>query len=223
MLCHQPSGQQHDLCPDCAWALPRIVAPCPGCGLSLPPGTKPGQRCGGCVTTTSVIAQTIAPFAWAEPVSTLIHGFKYRERLAAGRVLGDQLAHELTSRYRGKGLPQLLLPVPLHPARLRERGYNQALLLSRQLGLALHIPVAQQGCVRVRQTPPQQGLSAHERRRNLHGAFALAPEQDWSQLRRVALVDDVVTTMSTVTLLANLLHRASRGRIEVHVWALARA
>ena len=223
VLCRQPSGRQYDLCRHCAPTLPRVVAPCPCCGLPLPPGTEPGQRCGRCISATSAIARTVAPFAWTEPVSSLIHGFKYHQRLAGGRVLGDQLGHELSKRYRGEDLPELLLPVPLHPARLRERGYNQALLLARQLGKRLQIPVAPHGCVRVRQTPPQQGLSARERRSNLRGAFALTPAYHWPQLRRVALVDDVVTTMSTVSLLARLLHRASRGGIEIHVWALARA
>lgn len=223
VLCRKASGQRRDLCVRCIASLPRVHEPCPSCGLPLPPGIGEGQRCGRCLGAGWPIAQTVTPFAWDDPVSVLIHRFKYRDHLAAGYVLADLLAETVSARYRETPLPELLLPVPLHPARLRERGYNQALLLARQLGSTLGIPVLPRACSRIRQTPPQQGLSAWERRRNLRDAFMLSPEPDWRQLRRVALIDDVVTTMSTVTTLARLLHQASGGRIDVHVWALARA
>lgn len=166
------------------------------------------------------MTRTIAGFTYAEPVSSLIAGFKYRAGLQQGRVLGDLLRVRLQDAYAEPGLPELLVPVPLHPVRLRERGFNQALVLARQLGRALQIPVAAEAFTRVRHTPAQQGLSAKQRKRNLRGAFHL--HGDLGAYRSIALVDDVVTTMSTMHELARSVRR-QHPDIELHVWCLARA
>ena len=166
------------------------------------------------------MAQTVAAFAYTEPVSTLIAGFKYRAALQQGRVLGELLAGQLREHYGGRGLPELLVPVPLHPVRLRERGFNQALVLARQLGRSLDIPVAPEALLRNRQTPAQQGLSAKQRKRNLRGAFRA--QADFQGLGSIALVDDVVTTMSTAHEIARVL-RCVNPNLELHLWCLARA
>jgi ComF family protein len=165
----------------------------------------------------------VAAFAYAAPVSSLISRFKYEAGLQHGRVLGTLLLEQLQAAYADTPLPQVLVPVPLHPSRLRERGFNQALVLARQLGKALAIPVKAELLRRVRQTPAQQGLVAKARKRNLRGAFCLHEDAVLSRYESVALIDDVVTTMSTVHELARLLVRASEGRLRVHVWCLARA
>jgi ComF family protein len=167
------------------------------------------------------MARTVAAFAYAEPVSALIGSFKYQAALQHGRVLGALLGEHLRDEYRDLPLPALILPVPLHPARLRERGFNQALVLARQLGADLGIPVASEGLGRVRQTPPQQGLSARERKRNLRGAFRVNTE--YALPGSIALVDDVVTTMSTMHELARVIRRAHPAVPDLHVWCLARA
>ncbi len=167
------------------------------------------------------MSRTVAAFAYEEPTSTLIAGFKYRAALQHGRVLGILLAEHLRNAYRDQPLPQLLIPVPLHPGRLRERGFNQALVLARQLGATFSIPVAADLVERARQTPAQQGLSAQERRRNLRGAFRLRSGANLGKLSSVALIDDVVTTMTTTYELARVLRR--HGATDVHVWCLARA
>jgi ComF family protein len=113
------------------------------------------------------------------------------------------------------------VPVPLHPARLRERGFNQAAVLARQLGKGLNVPVAPEALSRVLATPAQQGLSAKERKRNLRGAFRI--ERDLSAYTSIALVDDVVTTMSTVREIARVIRSAHPDAPAVHVWCLARA
>lgn len=176
--------------------------------------------CGRCLGRERRIARTIAAFAYEAPVPDLIAGFKYHGALQHGRVLGDLLLPALRAEYQGAPLPDLLLPVPLHPARLRERGFNQALVLARQLGAALQVPVAAEALVRARHTPAQQGLSAKERKRNLRGAFEL--RADLGKVAAIALVDDVVTTMSTMHEIVRVLWRA-RPQLDVHVWCLARA
>jgi ComF family protein len=113
--------------------------------------------------------------------------------------------------------PQLLIPVPLHPGRLRERGYNQALELARPLSRRLAIPLDYLSCRRTRPTQAQSELPMKERRKNVRGAFQVKGE---IPARHVALIDDVVTTGSTVTELTRLLKR--HGVRRVQVWTLAR-
>lgn len=169
------------------------------------------------------MTRTVAAFSYSEPVSTLISRFKYQAGLQQGRVLGTLLLDRIRNQYRDQALPNLLIPVPLHPSRLRERGFNQALVLARQLGEELQIPVAQDLLTRVRQTPPQQGLSAKARKRNLRRAFQLHADSEYENYQSLALIDDVVTTMSTVHELERVLRRACRHELSVHVWCLARA
>jgi len=118
-------------------------------------------------------------------------------------------------------LPDLLLPTPMHWRRRLLRGFNQTLLLARDLSGRLSIPLGDSLCRRVKATPPQQGLSRSKRQKNLKDAFVLS-KQGKSALRnkRVALLDDVVTTGTTARELSRLLIRG--GAAEVHLWALAR-
>jgi ComF family protein len=114
--------------------------------------------------------------------------------------------------------PEVLLPVPLHPARLRERGFNQALELARPLARRFDRPLLIDAVRRIRATPPQTGTDRGARRRNIRNAFALHRPLPW---RHVAIVDDVMTTGSTVAELARLLRR--NGVERVQVWVAARA
>ncbi|MES2606294.1 MAG: ComF family protein [Pseudomonadota bacterium] len=166
---------------------------------------------------------TVAAGIYDPPLSDLITQFKYQRKLEAGRVLTGRLISTLQHHYRAKPWPDLLIPVPLHPARLRERGYNQAALMGRDLSKALQIPLAVDAVHRHRATPAQQGLSARERRRNLRGAFAVNPDWKRASVQRIALIDDVVTTMSTVAEVARELQHHCDVAPEIHVWCLARA
>ena len=116
------------------------------------------------------------------------------------------------------------MPVPLHPARFRERGFNQAAAIARYASRMLEIPVARHIVRRVRDTPSQTTLGPHERQQNLRGAFAIPNARQLLRLRaaaHVAIVDDVLTTGSTAKELCGLLTAA--GVSQVEVWAVARA
>ncbi|MBT8434378.1 MAG: ComF family protein, partial [Gammaproteobacteria bacterium] len=113
--------------------------------------------------------------------------------------------------------PEILIPVPLHCARLFERGYNQADEIAAVWSQTFGIPVDRHALTRLRATPSQSGLSAAQRANNVRQAFAYRPKRKY---RHVALVDDIVTTGSTVTEITKTLHRA--GVEYVEVWALAR-
>jgi len=221
--CKCLSGRRFDLCTDCEQLLATITRPCPSCALPLPPETNPALPCGSCLLHHSPIDRIEAPFAWAEPVSSLVSGFKYEGHLQQGRVLATLLANHLRARYSASALPALLVPVPLHPARLRQRGFNQSVLLARQLGQQLCIPVAADLVSRIARTPPQQGLGAAERKRNLRNAFRVERPQLLRNCHSLALIDDVVTTMSTVQELAEVVCRHGAADMGLHVWALARA
>ena len=147
----------------------------------------------------------------------MVRAAKYHGALEHVRVLGELLAVQLRAR-PVSGWPEVMLPVPLAPRRFRERGYNQAIELARWLERRVQVPLRTDVLVRVRETREQAGLPRSERRKNLRGAFALAGRL---RAEHVALVDDVITTGSTVNELAKLLKSAGVRRVEV--WALARA
>jgi ComF family protein len=155
----------------------------------------------------------VAAFDYAFPVDRLIHRFKYAGDLAAGRWL----ATRLLERVRCLPRPDLLVAPPLGAARLRTRGFNQALEVAKVIGRELRLTVALQGVEKVRETLPQHGLGRRERNANLRASFRCALELDGEH---VAIVDDVVTTGATAATLAAELERAGAG--QVSVWALAR-
>lgn len=172
--------------------------------------------CGQCLNHPPPFDAARAPLLYRPPLDWLVQGYKFNQRLAPGRLLGELLARHLAQEVAA--MPELIVPVPLHPARLRQRGYNQALELARPLARRFDVPLARGLVRRTRATATQSLLAAEERRRNVRGAFALAAPLT---ARHVAIVDDVIATGSTVGELARLLRRAGAQRIEV--WALARA
>jgi ComF family protein len=157
-----------------------------------------------------------APFRYGWPIDALVRGFKYHGRLAHGRVLGTLLADAALES--PVAMPHLLVPVPLHPSRERERGYNQAWELARVVARRLGLPADPTLCVRTRATPPQATLDAAARRANLAGAFEVARAPG---VAHVAIVDDVLTTGATAAALAGALR--ARGVERVDVWTVARA
>ncbi len=209
VLCGAAGAEGLDLCPGCRADLPRIGACCRHCARPLP---QPGI-CGACLTRLPPYTRTVAPFHYAGAIRQLVTGLKFHQQLGHARLLGELLAAHLADEPER---PDLLLPVPLHGGRLRERGYNQALELARPVARRLEIPLDARSLVRVRATPPQSDLHERERHRNVRGAFALARPLS---ARHVALVDDVVTTGSTVAEAARVLLRAGVERVEV--WCVA--
>lgn len=211
-LCGANSEQGRELCCGCHADLPWNASACRRCSEPLS-ATQPDLLCGRCLRRPPPFDQVLAPLHFAAPIDRLIHAFKFRGDLAAGRLLTGLLADAVVAP-----LPDLLLPVPLHHRRLRQRGFNQALEIARQLGRAHRIPVATDLLVRSRDTPPQHALPAKARRTNIRGAFELKATLPSV---RIALVDDVLTTGHTAAEVARVLRRAGAARVEV--WVVARA
>jgi len=170
---------------------------------------------------TDSSVQTIA-LRYEHPVDEMIRQLKYHREFAHARLLGVLLAEVV--RERAQPLPKLLVPVPLHDARLRERGFNQALAIARYAGRMLGISPARGVVKRLRDTPSQTALDVAERHANVRGAFAVNGARGLERLlaaQHVAIVDDVVTTGSTVNELRATLLAAGVSRVEI--WAVARA
>lgn len=204
----------------CLDDLPWLGRSCKYCALPL--GFADSGACAGCESANSrspAIDLCIAALSYEFPVDRLVTGLKYRQQLPCARILGELLAIRLleeTSR-PGYQLPDVIVPVPLHPRRLLQRSFNQSAELARWVAAELHLPQSVQLIRRTRDTPGQAGLSRTARLQNMHKAFSLtAPVKG----ARVALLDDVITTSATVTALAQLCKRG--GAQEVQVWAAAR-
>lgn len=212
LVCRAPGGEALDLCPACEAALPWNRIACPGCALPLP--VPAATRCRVCRSGAAPLAAVHAAFVYAAPVDGLLRRFKFHADLAAGALLAQLMA----GTGAGWPRPQALLPVPLHTARLRRRGYDQARELAAPLARALGLPLLDRALVRVRATGAQSERDAAERRRNLLGAFAVRP--DAVLPAHVALVDDVMTTGATLHAAADALTRAGVTRVEA--WVCAR-
>lgn len=197
------------ICAACDADLPRLPAGrCPQCALPSPAGLT----CGACLKQSPAFDRCEAVFSYGFPLDALIQRCKY----GGAQELAALFAKALAARLAGRPLPELIVPMPLHPARLRERGFNQALEIGRRLAARLDLP-CRHACQRQRDTPPQAGLDLKARRRNLRGAFVC---DETLAGKRVALLDDVMTSGSSLDELAKTARRA--GAVEVEVWVVAR-
>jgi ComF family protein len=214
LLCGATGRGGLDLCAGCASDLPRNITACPRCAEPLPTGwTGPCDRCRA---QAPHFDRAFVPFRYQPPLDFLITRLKFGGRLSHARLLGELFAAALAER--GGPLPDCIVPAPLHPRRLRERGFNQALELARPAARRFRIPLRAEGLRRVRDTPPQLGLDARQRQINPLGAFALGAPLPGT---RVALLDDVVTTASTIGECARVLRAG--GAADVEIWAIGRA
>jgi ComF family protein len=198
------------LCAACDADLPRAREPrCPRCALPSPQGAT----CGRCLAQAPAYDATVAALVYAFPADVLIQALKFRGELALAPRLGALLAACVPADER----PDALLPVPLAPARLRRRGFNQALEIAREVAAATGLRLAPGLAERSRDSPPQLHLPVRERAANVRGAFVVRAVPPGAC---VALVDDVMTTGATLHELAASLKRAGAAR--VLNWVLAR-
>ncbi len=213
LLCGAPGEGERDLCAGCRADLPRNEHACQRCGMPL--ATTAALTCGECQLHPPPYDRTFAPLLYQPPADYLIKGLKFGGRLAIARLLGEWLGAALQQRESKP--PEGIIPVPLHPSRLRERGFNQSVELARPVARCLDVPLLLSNVRRIRRTQPQAQLDAAARRSNVQGAFSISRAV---QFRHVAILDDVITTGSTVTEIAKVLKAA--GVEEIEVWAVAR-
>jgi len=217
-LCDKRRDAQQPLCCDCLHELqPLPECRCPVCALPYLNEGGTQHLCGDCTTSPPPFDGVCALGLYNGLLKTAIGQLKYRQLPLLDGPLGQLLAATINDNWPEARF-ELIIPVPLHPTRLRERSFNQSLLLARELGRRLRLPVAANQVRRVRHTPPQQGLKAAARQKNLQ--TALQVDADMSN-KSILLVDDVMTTGATARACCSLLRKA--GAEEVRVAVLARA
>lgn len=224
-LCHGckafiPDAGDLHLCTDCLDSSPLVASPCCTiCGLPFLTEGGSDHRCGGCTEAPPSFASARAAVLFQGPVREVIHRFKYGRKVQHSRPLALLAARQLGG-YAAASAADLIIPVPLHIKRLRERGFNQAVLLGEILARKWHVPLAGKNLSRIRWTEPQVNLTASERKQNVRGAFAV---RDTAAIRdrKIILLDDVYTTGSTVDECARTLKK--EGAAAVFVVTVARA
>ncbi len=222
ITCGEPLEQHGPLpfCPPCMAGIRFIGSPlCPRCGTPFPAAEGEDHLCGECLITERPYAVARSVGRYEETLLTAIHRFKYRGKIGIGDLLGRIMADFADKTWDMKAFERIL-PVPLHLRRLRERGFNQAVILARGLSKRFNIPLDFTVLRRNLFTPPQVGLDRKQRSANVQGAFTVShPERIVG--RRLLLVDDVYTTGSTLTECARVLIRAKAEAVAVLTMARA--
>lgn len=215
-LCITNQTQKHGLCRDClndlTWA---PASSCPQCGL-----ISDGSLCGNCISSPPDFAATYAVFLYVYPIDAMIHRYKYGESLSLSQSFG-QLINEKIRLINNLDTIDLIIPMPMHPTRLKERGFNQALEIAKVLDSLLCTNKTQKldykSVIRQTLTPPQANLPLKDRVKNIKGAFKINKDLTG---KRIAIVDDVMTTGASLNELAKTLKQA--GATHVECWVIAR-
>lgn len=219
------------ICSYCHQHLPKSSETCISCGLPLNKTTfnntnvNPHLKqsltasipCGECLKQSPPYDRTLSGFHYEPPINDFITQLKYSAQFQLLPLLCDYLLNNIKKNYQNKALPESLLPVPLHPNKLVQRGFNQSQLIAAQLAKTLDLQIISKGIRRVKQTKAQSGLDSVERKSNVKNAFSIEVKLP----DHVAIVDDVVTTGMTVSELAK--QARLHGATQIDVWCLARA
>jgi competence protein ComFC len=220
VVCSSNVDGREYLCESCRSRAPRITSPfCAKCSEPFSGAITQTFSCANCAHRILHFDSAVAAYRSRGLVRKLVHEFKYGHQRHLRHPLAEWLRETMNdSRLRGRRF-DLIVPVPLHPARERERGFNQATLLAELLARQVAVPL----CTvleRIRYTTTQTAYDRAERMENLHDAFRLRKNMNVRELR-VLLIDDVLTTGSTLSECARVLKEA--GAISVHAATAARA
>jgi len=208
MLCKASNGGDIGLCADCLKDMPWHTAEqCPQCALLA----YDGQLCGNCIASSPEFDATSALFRYEYPLDSMLQRYKYGQSLN----MADTFASLMTSTIITK--PDIIIPMPLHPQRLQERGFNQSLEIARIIAQKMEIRLESHACKRIKLSPPQASLPLKQRVKNMKGAFSCTTGLDGLH---VALLDDVMTTGASLNALAKAVKSA--GAHHVECWVVAR-
>ena len=195
-LCLKTSGSAAPVCGPCLATLPRLpIKSCPRCADYSPSGTL----CGHCVISAPAFDRVISPYLYAEPADQLVHALKYGHQLRLAPWLGQQMLQVIADsglRYNA------IVPLPLHAARMKTRGFNQSMEIARPIARMLGIPLLKHAVTRIRDTAPQASLTREDRQHNIRGAFECTTDLAHQS---ILVIDDVLTTGSSADELARIL------------------
>ena len=209
-----PAGPQEVFCPECRRQITFITdSHCPVCGIIFPNSPSGHHLCGSCMDNKPWFTSARAAVAYEGVILDAIHQFKYGRNITTGAALACLMA-DFDFPDIDFGIFDAIVPVPLHIKRLRERGFNQSLILARALGKKHGMNVDFSLLKRCKLTLTQTGLDKKEREKNISGAFVAAlPER--IRGRNLILVDDVYTTGATINECAKTLVKAGAGQVAV--------
>lgn len=207
-----PDRSQH-VCRDCWSRIKKHRPPfCPGCGRSLEQDTLAADACSRCAQTSGQIDRAWSPCEYEGVIQTLIHEFKYKHKEYLAPLLARLMADCLTERAVALSGIDVIVPIPLHPAKLREREFNQSETLARLIAAQLEIPLVPGILVRKRNTRTQTELTPRQRVENLREAFGVTAPAGING-KTLLLVDDVLTTGATVSEAARALKKAGAAAV----------
>jgi len=215
ILCEKSGVNSQDICLPCFNDLQKNIHCCYRCAeIFETPNTTP-QLCGSCISTPPSFDETYAPFIHQGIIRYLIASLKFNRQYKNARLLGYLLANYLEKTAER---PELIIPIPLHKQRYKERGFNQSIEIAKTVSKTLNIPLDIKSCIRQRNTPHQIDLPAKQRHQNIKNAFLVNHP---IKANHIAILDDVITTGSTANELAKMLKKAGVARVDV--WGCARA
>ena len=202
----------HAVCRECLNDLPwQPDSSCPQCGLA-----SSGMVCGSCINSPPDFDATRAVFLYAYPIDAMMLRYKYGSMLNLGNTFGEFLTEKVNVEDCLKNI-DLIIPMPMHPQRLKERGFNQALEIAKVLTKNCKEKLNYKSVERQTLTPPQASLPLKERVKNIKGAFKVNADLGG---KRIAIVDDVMTTGASLNELAKTLKKAGASHVEC--WVVAR-
>lgn len=218
LLCASPQATNiqtngHALCRACFADLPwHPTSSCLQCGLA-----SDGNICGSCIGSPPDFDATSAVFLYSFPIDAMMQRYKYSNMLSLSQTFGQLLSEKIQLDSLNNSSVDLVIPMPMHPARLKERGFNQALEIAKILTRNHAEKLDYKSVIRQKLTPPQASLPLKERVKNIKGAFKVSG--DFSG-KRIAIVDDVMTTGASLNELAKTLKKAGASHVEC--WVIAR-
>ncbi|MEQ1635825.1 MAG: ComF family protein [Methylococcales bacterium] len=215
ILCNNPGFNHWDICYDCYSHLPWAQHQCIRCAVSLPDTSPISIPCGDCQHQLPAFDSTVAVFKHQHAIRYLITQLKFNAQYKHARLLGLLIAEALSEKTEP---PEAIIPMPLHPKRFRERGFNQSIEIAKIIAKQLNLPLLLKHCIRHRDTPHQTGLTRAQRHKNVRNSFMQVKPIPF---RHVVILDDVMTTGSTLHELATVLKKSGVERVDA--WVCARA
>ncbi|MBI2785841.1 MAG: ComF family protein [Legionella longbeachae] len=210
-LCNQFHNSRMAVCSQCIELLTPLGPACQHCAYPL--ADTQYLVCGRCIKKTPHFDRAMIQYTFEEPLRSLLHLFKYHN----GLYLGSFLCHLMMQTVRNyEKMPECLIPVPMHPQRIKLRGFNQAAILALSLAKKLQLPCDLSSCQKILNTAAQASLDGEQRQKNLRHAF----KTKRISFQHVAIIDDLLTTGRTANELAFTLKKS--GVKQVDVWCCAR-
>ncbi len=211
IVCKQPPQENHPCCQHCYDELPFQSLACHQCGQRF---AADSDYCGRCIDHPPAFDACFCPFQYKKVIKTHIQSFKYYEKPELAHNLAQLLKYELQAN--DIEYPELIIPVPLHINKLRHRGFNQSQLLANALGTSLDIEVAHNIIKKHKATEAQAGLTLKQRSKNLKKCFSVNKKIN---AKSVVIIDDVITTGTTVNEISKILKR--NGVNYIQIWGIA--